>query len=51
VSLSEGAKALWAKSDRDKDKGFWHPLIAHLLDVARGGAGHRDPNLAKMRRQ
>jgi len=34
VSLSKAAKALWAKSDRDKDKGFWHPLIAHLLDVA-----------------
>ncbi|RMH53441.1 MAG: CRISPR-associated helicase Cas3' [Deinococcus-Thermus bacterium] len=32
--LSERAKALWAKSDRDKDQGRWHPLIAHLLDVA-----------------
>lgn len=34
VSLSDAAKALWAKSDRDKDGGEWHPLIAHLLDVA-----------------
>jgi CRISPR-associated endonuclease/helicase Cas3 len=34
MRLSEAAKALWAKSDRDKDKGSWHPLIAHLLDVA-----------------
>jgi len=34
VSLSDAAKALWAKSDRDKDRGEWHPLIAHLLDVA-----------------
>lgn len=32
--LSDQAKALWAKSDRDKEEGSWHPLIAHLLDVA-----------------
>lgn len=33
--LSECAMALWAKSDRDQDeKGAWHPVIAHLLDVA-----------------
>ncbi|RIH89446.1 CRISPR-associated endonuclease/helicase Cas3 [Calidithermus roseus] len=25
---------MWAKSDREKDEGSWHPLIAHLLDVA-----------------
>lgn len=25
---------LWAKSDRGQDQGAWHPLIAHLLDVA-----------------
>lgn len=34
MRLSEAARALWAKSDRDKDEGSWHPLIAHLLDVA-----------------
>jgi len=32
--LSEKARALWAKSDRDKQAGSWHPLIGHLLDVA-----------------
>jgi CRISPR-associated endonuclease/helicase Cas3 len=32
--LSEAARALWAKSDRGKDEGSWHPVIAHLLDVA-----------------
>ncbi|GIW33819.1 CRISPR-associated helicase Cas3' [Meiothermus sp.] len=32
--LLEKAKALWAKSDREKNDGSWHPLIAHLLDVA-----------------
>lgn len=26
--------ALWAKSDRGKESGRWHPLICHLLDVA-----------------
>ena len=31
MSLSEAAKALWAKSD---DQGLGHPLMAHLLDVA-----------------
>lgn len=31
MSLSEAAKALWAKSD---DQGWGHPLIAHMLDVA-----------------
>lgn len=25
---------LWAKSDRGQGQGTWHPLIAHLLDVA-----------------
>jgi CRISPR-associated endonuclease/helicase Cas3 len=34
MSLSDRAKALWAKSDREKGDGSWHPLIAHLLDVA-----------------
>ncbi|MDT7920977.1 MAG: CRISPR-associated helicase Cas3' [Meiothermus sp.] len=34
MSLSDRAKALWAKSDREKGGGSWHPLIAHLLDVA-----------------
>lgn len=34
MRLSESAKALWAKSDRGQDQGAWHPLIAHLLDVA-----------------
>lgn len=32
--LSKAAMALWAKSDREKNDGSWHPLIAHLLDVA-----------------
>jgi CRISPR-associated endonuclease/helicase Cas3 len=32
--LSEAARALWAKSDRGKDAGSWHPVIGHLLDVA-----------------
>lgn len=34
MDLSDRAKALWAKSDREKGDGSWHPLIAHLLDVA-----------------
>ncbi|MCL6529535.1 MAG: CRISPR-associated helicase Cas3' [Meiothermus ruber] len=34
MSLSETARALWAKSDRGREQGAWHPLIAHLLDVA-----------------
>lgn len=34
MRLSEAARALWAKSDREKDEGSWHPLFAHLLDVA-----------------
>ena len=34
MSLSDRAKALWAKSDREKGDGSWHLLIAHLLDVA-----------------
>ncbi len=34
MGLSDRAKALWAKSDREKGDGSWHPLIAHLLDVA-----------------
>ncbi|MDW8481393.1 MAG: CRISPR-associated helicase Cas3' [Meiothermus sp.] len=29
--LSEAAKTLWAKSEKD---GAWHPLLAHMLDVA-----------------
>ncbi len=32
--LSEAARSLWAKSDRGKDAGSWHPVIGHLLDVA-----------------
>ncbi len=32
--LSEPAKALWGKSDREKNDGSWHPLIHHMLDVA-----------------
>lgn len=32
--LSERAKALWAKSDREKNDGSWHPLIHHMLDVS-----------------
>src|SRR3712207_3302271 len=31
MNLSESARALWAKSGAGDD---WHPLIAHLLDVA-----------------
>lgn len=34
TALSEPARALWAKSDRGRAPGEWHPLIAHLLDVA-----------------
>lgn len=34
MRLSEAARALWAKSDRGREQGTWHPLIAHLLDVA-----------------
>lgn len=34
MTLSDAAKILWAKSDRDKEKGSWHPLIGHLLDVS-----------------
>lgn len=32
--LSPATLQLWAKSDRGKDNGAWHPLICHLLDVA-----------------
>lgn len=32
--LSEAARALWAKSDRSKEAGAWHPVIGHLLDVS-----------------
>jgi CRISPR-associated endonuclease/helicase Cas3 len=32
MTLSEAARALWAKSPKGGDD--WHPLIAHLLDVA-----------------
>lgn len=33
--LSDAARALWAKSDRGQEStGAWHPVIAHLLDVA-----------------
>jgi CRISPR-associated endonuclease/helicase Cas3 len=31
MALSEAARSLWAKSDKG---GGWHPLLAHLLDVA-----------------
>lgn len=34
VLLSPATLALWAKSDRGKDAGRWHPLVCHLLDVA-----------------
>lgn len=34
MRLSESARRLWAKSDRGREQGAWHPLIAHLLDVA-----------------
>ncbi|MFN3392459.1 MAG: CRISPR-associated helicase Cas3' [Meiothermus ruber] len=34
MRLSEAARALWAKSDRGQEQGTWHPLMAHLLDVA-----------------
>lgn len=33
-SLSPSTLTLWAKSDRGKESGRWHPLICHLLDVA-----------------
>lgn len=33
MDLSAAARALWAKSP-DRAGGDWHPLIAHLLDVA-----------------
>lgn len=32
--LSEQAKALWGKSDREANDGLWHPLVHHMLDVA-----------------
>lgn len=32
--VSQATMALWAKSDRGKDAGRWHPLMCHLLDVA-----------------
>lgn len=32
--LSPATLQLWAKSDRGKESGRWHPLICHLLDVA-----------------
>jgi len=35
AQLSAPARALWAKSDRGDG---WHPLIAHLLDVAASAA-------------
>ncbi|RIH87837.1 CRISPR-associated endonuclease/helicase Cas3 [Calidithermus terrae] len=34
MRLSEAAKALWGKSDRERDDGAWHPLLHHMLDVA-----------------
>lgn len=34
TALSDAARALWAKSDRGREPGDWHPLVAHLLDVA-----------------
>ena len=33
-SLSPSTLTLWAKSDRGKESGRWHPLICHLLDVS-----------------
>lgn len=32
--LSDRAKALWGKSDREKNDGSWHPAVHHMLDVA-----------------
>jgi CRISPR-associated endonuclease/helicase Cas3 len=34
MMLSEVARALWGKSDREKKDGVWHPLICHMVDVA-----------------
>lgn len=31
--LSERAKSLWGKSDREKGDGSWHPAVHHMLDV------------------
>lgn len=33
MQLSPKALSIWAKSNRD-DSSLWHPLIAHMLDVA-----------------
>lgn len=34
MALSEAARRLWGKSDRERNDDLWHPLIHHLLDVA-----------------
>jgi CRISPR-associated endonuclease/helicase Cas3 len=43
--LTEAAKTLWGKSDRDKNDGQWHPLICHMVDVVACSMGilEREP--------
>jgi len=33
MKLSEAARSLWGKSDRETERGVWHSLVHHLLDV------------------
>ena len=37
ISLSDGAKSLWAKSPKDDAAEYWLPLIVHMSDSAKVG--------------
>ncbi len=34
MALSEAARSLWGKSNRERNDDLWHPLVHHMLDVA-----------------
>lgn len=50
LSLSDGARVLWGKSEREKNGASWHPLIHHMLDVAACAEAvlEREPERARM---